>query len=270
MELQARLVHAEPGSRVVRVSAREGERCLGSALGEAADAEQAEERALTRLLARLGSASPAPPKRHESAAGPTPTTPTTQAPPKPEPKPEPEPEPKPEPESGSGSGSGPPMAETASAQEPPADPEDWSDELARIDLQLQRLGWSREKEGTYLERAFGHPSRSRLTSWADLKDFLRALEGFAPGLDPASAPVPLRRAELLRQCDLLLAQLGWSTAQARSFLAQELAVSSRSLLSDEQLLAFNLLLESELLRNGADPEVTRPLPPTTDPETATA
>lgn len=258
MELQARLVHAEPGSRVVRVSARDGERCLGSALGEAADAEQAEERALARLFARLGVAReglapaapaaaappPAPLLRHETTVG------------------------LPQPAKA--------VAAAAAAQEPPADPEDWSDELARIDLQLQRLGWSREKEGDYLERAFGHPSRSRLTSWADLKAFLRALEGFAPGLDPASAPVPLRRPELLRQCDLLLAQLGWSTTQARSFLAQGLSVSSRSQLSDEQLLEFNLLLESELLlvgeplRGNADPGATPPVPPSTDLVTATA
>ncbi|MEY4360521.1 MAG: hypothetical protein RLZZ631_2007, partial [Cyanobacteriota bacterium] len=36
--LKARLVHAEPGQRVVQVSAWQGNSCLGSALGEAASA----------------------------------------------------------------------------------------------------------------------------------------------------------------------------------------------------------------------------------------
>ena len=44
--LKVRLVHAEPGQRVVQVSAWQGNSCLGSALGEAAGAEDAEERAI--------------------------------------------------------------------------------------------------------------------------------------------------------------------------------------------------------------------------------
>lgn len=249
MELQARLVHAEPGRRVVRVSAHQGDRRLGSALGEATDAEQAEERATARLLARLEAApaaatvpAVAPPTRQASTPTPSQPSPPQTSPLQPA-KPEwPEPEqPEAEPE---------PAEVEQTALEPPPDPDDWSDELARIDLQCQRLGWNREQEGMYLERAFGHASRSRLTSWADLQAFLRALEGFAPGLDPASAPVPLRRADLLSQCDALLAQLGWGTGQARSFLVQQLGLSTRSHLSDAQLLQFNLLLESELLGRG--------------------
>lgn len=259
MELQARLVHAEPGRRVVRVSAHQGDRRLGSALGEATDAEQAEERATARLLARLEAApaaatvpAVAPPTRQASTPTPSqPSPPQTspQQPAKPE-RPAPEqPEAEPEPAEVEAPEAEPPHAH-APALEPPPDPDDWSDELARIDLQCQRLGWNREQEGMYLERAFGHASRSRLTSWADLQAFLRALEGFAPGLDPASAPVPLRRADLLSQCDALLAQLGWGTGQARSFLEQQLGLSTRSQLSDAQLLQFNLLLESELLGRG--------------------
>jgi hypothetical protein len=133
------------------------------------------------------------------------------------------------------------------AAEPPADPEDWSSELARLDLELRRLGWSREQEGEYLQRAFGHPSRSRLTSYADLKAYLTALEGLAPAADPTSAPVPLRRRDLLAQSDQLLGQLGWKGEQARPFLEQQLGATSRQQLNDSQLLHFNMLLESELL-----------------------
>jgi two-component system sensor histidine kinase KdpD len=39
MEFRARLVHADAQRRVVLVKAFAGERCLGSALGEAANAE---------------------------------------------------------------------------------------------------------------------------------------------------------------------------------------------------------------------------------------
>ncbi|MFM8543527.1 MAG: hypothetical protein ACKOAP_00785, partial [Vulcanococcus sp.] len=76
--LKARLVHAEPGSRVVEVSAWRGEQCLGSCLGEAADAEQAEQRARQRLQGLL-EATPAAPALKQ------PQPPTETAPEQPQP-----------------------------------------------------------------------------------------------------------------------------------------------------------------------------------------
>ena len=275
MELQAELVHAEPGRRVVRVTATQGSERIGSALGEAADAEAAEDRAISRLQARLGSllpgtppvaaatrtattppaAAPAPvkrnprppasggqPGREESEAAEPPAAPPS-APhtngPSAEPSAEPPPEPSPEPPAEPGA-------------EPPMDPEDWSQELVQLDLQLQRLGWGREQEGIYLQRAFGHPSRSRLTRWADLTAFLRALEALSPPADPASAPVPLQRRDLLATGDALLERLGWDANTARRFLHQELGASSRQQLDDAQLLQFNMLLEEAWMASQGD------------------
>ena len=147
----------------------------------------------------------------------------------------------------------PPAAEPSlrttaeTAQEPPADPDDWSDELAAIDLELQRLGWDRQQERLYLERAFGHGSRHRLTRYSDLVAFLKRLRSLEPGISGDSAPVPLRRSDLISQGDQMLQTLRWSSAQAREFLQQHLQASSRQQLSDEQLLQFNMLLEEQLL-----------------------
>lgn len=127
------------------------------------------------------------------------------------------------------------------------DPEDWSADLAQLDLLVRQLGWGKEEERVFLQRLFGHPNRSRLTHYGDLLLFRRALEGLSPGAQPASAPLPMRRIDLLSQCDGLLQRLGWSTDQARQALEQQFSASSRQHLSDEQLLAFNLLLEGELL-----------------------
>jgi len=134
--------------------------------------------------------------------------------------------------------------------EPVPDPEDWSGELAALELQLRRLGWQRDQEAAYLQRAFGHPSRNRLTNYGDLLAYLHALEGLGAGADPALAPVPLRRSELLSQCDALLSQLGWDAEQGRALLERELQVTSRQQLNDQQLLHFNMLLESETLAAG--------------------
>ena len=259
--LKARLVHAEAGLRVVQVSAWLGTSCLGSALGEANTAEAAEERAIHRLQQRLATApvteqqtaepQPGPTVRHpvvrqaqQTAAPPVPPPETIgiEAPPQPSLFADPPPPPQ------------TPAAEIAhpstSPTEPSADPEDWSDELAELDVQLQRIGWERNQESTYLQRAFGHPSRNRLTAFADLVAYLRSLRLLQQGADPASAPVPLRRKDLLEQCDQLLNSLQWDAQRGRQLLEQHFRLNSRQQLSDEQLLQFNMLLEEALMTAG--------------------
>lgn len=254
IQFQVRLVHAESGNRVVEVRALRGSTPLGSALGEADNAEEAEQRALDRLLSRLGplvelSASNTPIPADTSPPAPV-TTPAAEAPASGQGTRLPS-APVLRPATNSPPRAGPatttPAAPPPAAAAPPADPEDWSSELARLDLELRRLGWSREQEGEYLQRAFSHPSRSRITSYTDLKSYLDILEGLPPGAEPASSPVPLRRRDLLVQSDQLLVALGWQGEQARQFLEQQLGASSRQQLNDSKLLHFNMLLEGELL-----------------------
>ena len=273
MQLEAQLVHAEPGKRVVQVRAMANNQCLGSALGEAPTAEEAEDRASTRLLARLATQSEPSPQaliqahiRPQAPINPE-TKPQIQEPTKkpdktllpaapPAESPDAIPSQAPTPESA------PPSAGALNDAEPklpplqkldPAlgeqdgEPEDWSSELARLDLQLQRLGWTRDEEAIYLERAFSHPSRNRLTSYVDLVAYLNALEALNPGANPRNAPVPLRRKDLLSQCDQLLGQLQWDASRGRSFLEEHFSLSSRQQLNDTQLLQFNMLLEGELM-----------------------
>jgi hypothetical protein len=259
MQLEAQLVHAEPGKRVVQVRALAKDQCLGSALGEAPTAEEAEDRASTRLLARLATQpepSPQPPTKSQSQA-PSPKPDQVHRPaviptaiPSQAPGPEPTTEPVPAPAAAPNDSE--PKLPPFQKLEPPSEeqegePEDWSSELAGLDLQLQRLGWTRDEEGIYLERAFSHPSRNRLTSYVDLVAYLRALEALSPGANPGNAPVPLRRKDLLSQCDQLLGQLQWDASRGRSFLEKHFNLSSRQQLNDTQLLQFNMLLEGELM-----------------------
>jgi hypothetical protein len=257
--LKARLVHAEPGSRVVEASAWRGEQCLGSCLGEAADAEQAEQRARQRLQALL-EATPPP------ASLELPVAPVDES--REEPAPEP-PAPAIAPATATSPATAPAAARSSlirhggagpsnAPQEPQADPEDWSEELAELDVQLQRLGWDRSQEGVYLERCFGHPSRSRITSYGDLISVLRGLRSLQTGTPPSQAAVPLRRSDLLQQSDQLLQTLRWDAAQGRELLEQHFQLSSRQQLSDEQLLQFNMLLEGELIQAGSGQPAAAP------------
>jgi hypothetical protein len=252
MQLEVRLLHCDGGSRVVLVSAREGERLLGSALGEAEDAEEAEDRARARLLARLESSGVGRPA-HQAVA----RRPERSEPPAARPSPTPAPaSPDPPPEASGVPPAAPPPAAVAPDRRE-EDPQDWSAELAELDLQMRRLGWDREREATYLQRAFGHPSRDRITVYADLMAYLQAIEVLEPGSDPANAGLPLRRSELLEQCNRLLRQLGWDGTRGRSFLERHLGVSSRQQLKDGDLLRFNMLLEEETLK-GTEQELPAP------------
>lgn len=284
MQLQAELVHAEPGQRVVKVSAWDQGALIGSALGEAATAELAEDRAIERLRRRWspsGATAPARPEPVGAAKAP-PQKPAIgaveaeqpllalgseaapaqaavvavplQAPPAPDQASAP-----PAHEHSSAAAAtpastgAPARAATAptpevSPSEPDvtADPEDWSDELAQVELELKRLGWGREEEAAYLARAFHHPSRSRLVRYVDLMGYLNALQQLAPGSRPEQAATPLRRRDLLDQSDQLLGQLQWGAAEGRAFLEQHFQLNSRQQLNDQQLLQFNMLLEDQL------------------------
>ena len=225
MPIELELVHASAERCVVLARLIEAGALVAAALGEAATAEEAEERARARLRAQPVAA-PVPP-----AAAPAPAPAPV----------------RPQAETQTQALLPTVVAEPEPEAEPPADPDDWSSELAQLDLQLKRLGWSREQEATYLLRAFGHSSRSRLTTYADLLAYLRALERFQAGEDPGSCAVPLKRSDLLGQSDQLLSQLGWTANQGRQLLESRFQRSSRQQLSDSQLLEFNMLLESELL-----------------------
>ncbi|MCP9810423.1 hypothetical protein [Synechococcus lacustris] len=221
---QVDLLHADGQRVVVRVSCSSGG-VLISALGEAPGAEQAEDRALARLQQRLANpTAPAPVQKISSQPSLAPVA----VEPAPEPASEPTPEPTPE-------------------------PEDWSEELTAVEMELQRLNWDRSKEGQYLQRAFGHSSRSRLVRYGDLVAYLKALRILEPPLEPTAAALPLLRPALLKTSDELLGQLAWGAEEGRAFLVEHFSQTSRQQLSDAQLQEFNQSLQ-QLLLNAPSPQ----------------
>ena len=248
MKTKVEICHIDSNRCVVRVSCFEGEQEFGSSLGEAADAEQAEDRARERLRDRLLEAEAAPAQktpaerpikrqemgdakqlREQQAAGKNEQS-----------KSEPSPSAPPQDQASQ-------PKEIAEPSEAPTDPDDWSEELTAIDLQLKRIGWSREHEQMYLERAYGHGSRHKLTRYSDLVSFLNKLKSFEIGAEPGSMPTPLRRSDLITQGDEMLTTLKWDQESAKTFLQSKLGATSRQQLSDEQLFEFNMLLEEQLM-----------------------
>ena len=221
---QVDVLHADAEKVVVRVSCINAG-VVAAALGEAAGAEEAEDRALARLQQRLAQAPrqsqiPAPVQRINQEPISQPFQEATK-----EAITEPVNEP---------------------IQEQIQEPEDWSDELTAVELELQRLGWDRHQEGIYLERAFALASRNRLVNYADLVIYLKALRTLEPPCSAATAAIPLLRAAMLKASDQLLGQLQWGAEEGRAFLVEHFGHSSRLQLSDDQLQQFNGLLQKQL------------------------
>ena len=246
MKTKVDICHIDNNRCVVRVSGFDGEEDLGSSLGEAADAEEAENRARQRLEDRQTDQ-----KEIMGAKRPR-QDPQTQ-----QPKPTKIPSQK-NPDTLEVQRAAPRASINVQANEPeqvsleepneaPTDPEDWSEELTAIDMQLKHIGWNREQENTYLERAYGHGSRHKLTRYSDLVSFLNKLKSLDIGAEASSVQTPLRRSDLITQGDTMLTTLEWGQDSAKTFLQSKLGATSRQQLSDEQLLEFNMLLEEQLI-----------------------
>jgi len=236
---QVELLHADGQRVIVRVS-RSLKGVTIAALGEAAGAEEAEDRARQRLQQRLNAARP-PAIKPVPAPGPAPEVAAASSVAE-----------APQESAAPAETLLPPLPDLSPGSpgelplEPPPEPDDWSEELTAVDMEMQRLGWDRDQEGLFLERAFGHPSRSRLVTYADLVAHLKALRLLEPAADPATAALPLRRPDLLGHSDSLLEQLHWGPAEGRAFLEEHFSLASRQQLSDDQLWRFNQLLQERL------------------------
>ena len=99
----------------------------------------------------------------------------------------------------------------------------------------------------YLERAYGHGSRHKLTRYSDLVSYLNKLKSFEVGAEASAVQTPLRRGDLITQGDEILTTLKWDQERAKSFLQSKLGATSRQQLSDEQLFEFNMFLEEQLI-----------------------
>ncbi len=183
------LAAVEHGQYVVRVLVQNDGVTLASGLAAATSVEQAEDQARTRALGLLTvggtqAAPKSPPVQSAIASAPIPVPSPTSVPikaptaTKPVPAAAPATDfkfdlplstpPEPEPE---------PVIEEASpvAPAPVEETLDFSDIIARSDVELKRLGWTSEQGRNYLLETYGKRSR-QLLSDAELLEFLRFLE----------------------------------------------------------------------------------------------
>lgn len=117
----------------------------------------------------------------------------------------------------------PTIEQTGITETAASEPLDLSDVIAKIDVELERVGWNPKHESEYLERIYGTRSRDLLTD-EQLLDFLRYLE-------------------LLAKTDLQIKRLKWTYQTGKDYLLRTYNKPKRTLLSYEELLDFLQYLE---------------------------
>jgi len=143
------------------------------------------------------------------------------------------------------------------APEPVASPaqahDDWSEELADIEVELKRLGWTPEQQQEHLQRTYGRRSLALITDYADLVDFLGYLRGLPMAIaEPPAAPVvptpmPVASAAapgaglregMMEQSLALVKRLAWTNRQAVDHLQRTYSKATRQDLTDAELQDF--------------------------------
>lgn len=110
----------------------------------------------------------------------------------------------------------------------PSEPIDLSDAIAKIDVELKNLRWTKTQERKYLERTYGKESRELLTD-EQLFEFLHYLELFG-------------------QTNRALEDLEWSNEEGRNYLIQTYNKQSRQHLTNQELMEFLQHLKAERSR----------------------
>ena len=107
----------------------------------------------------------------------------------------------------------------------PSEPIDLSDAIAKIDVELKNLRWTKTQERKYLERTYSKESRELLTD-EQLFEFLHYLELFG-------------------QTNRALEDLEWSNEEGRNYLIQTYSKQSRQHLTNQELMEFLQHLKAE-------------------------
>ena len=116
------------------------------------------------------------------------------------------------------------------------EPIDWSNELTAVDLQIERLKWSRDDEKIFLEKTFGYNNRNKITSYSEIVKYLNILKNIEIQNQPRVEKENISK--LINESDSILRDLSWDHRQGRDFLEKEYNVSTRKELNEEQLISF--------------------------------
>ncbi len=115
------------------------------------------------------------------------------------------------------------------------EPVNFSEVIAQIDVEMQRLGCTTKQGREHLKRNYGKRSHTLLTE-VELLDFLQYL---------ASQPLPTLDEVLIAKINVEMQRLGWTTEQRREHLTKNYGKRSHTLLTEVEFLDFFQYLVSQ-------------------------
>ena len=211
MRFESKLCHLTENKAIVQVNAWLNDQNLGSSLGEGSTVELAEDKAISRLNKRLNIINNDEQNTHYSHDDNSKSQLRVEL----------------------------PIKEKINLNH---EPNDWSNELTEIDLEIKRLKWSREDEINFLKSTFGFNNRNKITKYSDILKYLNLLK--QKDISNKSMEINLSLNSLLAESDIILRELSWDNSQGREFLLNEFNVSTRKELNKEQLISFVAKLRS--------------------------
>ena len=115
-------------------------------------------------------------------------------------------------------------------------PKDWDKELTEIDSEIKRLKWSRDEEISFLQKYYGYNNRYKITNYDELINYLERLKKLKPkeGLTEEA----ITNDFLIEESEKLIKELSWDYNIGREFLKNEYNVSTRKELNRNQLILF--------------------------------
>mgnify|MGYP001383057205 CR=1 FL=1 len=217
MRIESKLCHINEKMAVVQVNAWDNEKNLGSALGEGATVEIAEDNAISRLKKRLNinSISNTTLKSINENENNSPLKIKS------------------------------PKSKIIENTNVNNGPFDWSNELTAIDSEIKRLGWSRENEINFLQKNFGYNNRNKITNYNDIVKYLNLLTKI-DNKNPSKEDSGIINT-LIEESEFILRELSWDHIQGREYLKNEFNVLTRKELSETQLVSF--VEKLKLIRN---------------------
>ena len=208
MRFESKLRHVSDNKVIVHVTGWLNDQNLGSALGEGATVEVAEDRALARLNNRINSKANNLTSINVIDEDNTRNSLKVEL----------------------------PISEKIEKGNINQEPSDWSNELAAIESEIERLKWSREDEINFLDKNLGYNNRNKITNYNDILMYLNLLKKID---DKNQTKVINENINILiNESDIILRDLSWNNTQGREYLQKEFNVSTRKELNEEQLISF--------------------------------
>jgi len=208
MRFESKLCHISENKAVVQVNAWLNDQNLGSSLAEGLSVEDAEDKAISRLNQRLNTTNNKNMSLKQTHAM------KINSPVKGE----------------------LPNNKKKEYNNIKSEPIDWSNELTAIDLEIERLKWSRDDEILFLEKNLGLNSRNKITNYSDIIKYLDLIKEIeTPNL---SEIINKNISSLIDESESLLKDLCWDYKKGSEFLQKEFNVSTRKELNENQLISF--------------------------------